>query len=222
MALVAYNISGLPRSRVFGSGTTLDSGRFRSYIAEEFKVGVDSVGGYVVGEHGDSSVSLLSSVTIGGVAYEELLGSSSPHTTAALREIQTRVRTSAASVIKTKGYTNWGVGACVEVLARAVLLNTSTVFPVSVSVRGLLPSRPESRGENAGPDDDLYLSLPTIINGQGASKVLIPLRGTTPLELQEMKALEESADVILGVIRKVKIPGRRHDSADDTVIYSAP
>lgn len=219
MTLVAYNISGLPRSRVLGSGTTLDSGRFRSYLAEEFKVGVNSVGGYVIGEHGDSSVSLFSSVTIGGIPYKKLLG---PHSNpAALDNIQQKVRDSAKTVIKAKGYTSWGVGSCVGQIANAILMNTNTVLPVSVSVRGLLAGRPETKGENKGLDDDVYLSLPTIVDGHGASRVLVPTLGDSDIETAELAALEHSANTLLSVIRGVKMPVRRHDPHDDSIVYTA-
>jgi L-lactate dehydrogenase len=219
MTLVAYNISGLPRSRVLGSGTTLDSGRFRSYLAEEFKVGVNAIGGYVVGEHGDSSVSLLSSVTIGGIPYKRLLGPTS--NLGALSGIQQRVRDSAKTVIKAKGYTNWGVGSCVGHIANAILMNTKTILPVSVSVKGLLPGLPETKGDNKGVDDDLYLSLPTLIDGSGASKILVPTLGVSNIEIEEMAALEVSANTLLGVIRSVKIPSRINVGIDNSFTYTA-
>lgn len=218
MTLVAYNVSGLPRSRVLGSGTTLDSGRFRSYLAELFNVNVDSVGGFVVGEHGDSSVALFSSVTIGGVPYYRLLGDN-PNL-GALDGVQQRVRDSAKAVIEAKGYTDWGIGACVGHIASAILNDTDTVLPVSVSVRGLLPGRPETKGGKDGIIDDLYLSLPSIVNGTGAAKVMAPRPGGSVSEITEAVALEQSAKALLEVIRNVSIPPRR--GADDTIpVYIA-
>ena len=218
MTLVAYNVSGLPRSRVLGSGTTLDSGRFRSYLAELFKVNVGSVGGFVVGEHGDSSVALYSLVTIGGVPFYRLLGDN-PNL-AALNAIQQKVRDSAKTVIEAKGYTDWGIGACVGNIARAILNDTDTVLPVSVSVRGLLPGRPETKNCKDGVIDDLYLSLPSVVNGTGATKVFAPQSGGSATEVTEAVALEQSAQTLLSVIRNVTIPPRRGES-DTLPVYAA-
>ena len=136
MTLVAYNLAGLPRSRVMGSGTMLDSGRFRGFLAEAFKVchfreisarsssshpltprdatphphpcmhacqvNDQSVGGFVVGEHGDTSVALLSSVTIGGVPWRKLLPCPSGDRAAVLEGLQDKVRDSARAVIAAK------------------------------------------------------------------------------------------------------------------------
>ena len=89
-------------------------------------------------------------------------------------------------------------------LAHAILMNTDTVLPVSVSVRGLLPGRPEAQG--VATPDDLYLSLPCLINGTGVAKVLMPAAGDSAEELEEAAALQRSAEVLLGVLRGVTLP----------------
>ena len=70
-------------------------------------------------------------------------------------------------------------------------------------------------------DDDIYLSLPTIVDGHGASKVLVPTLGVSDIADKEMAELEHSANTLLSVIRGVNMPLRRHDNFDDSIIYTA-
>ena len=99
------------------------------------------------------------------------------------------------------------VAQCVALLAHAILMNTDTVHTVSVSVRGLLPGRPEAQGGVATPDD-LYLSLPCLINGTGVAAVLAPAlyAGDSAEEQAEAAALHRSAEALLHVVRGVTLP----------------
>eukprot|EP00026_Physarum_polycephalum_P006085 Phypoly_transcript_06126.p1 GENE.Phypoly_transcript_06126~~Phypoly_transcript_06126.p1 ORF type:complete len:443 (-),score=50.30 Phypoly_transcript_06126:514-1806(-) len=132
---VVWKLSGLPVNRVIGSGTTLDSSRFRFLMAEKLQVNPKSIHGYIVGEHGDSSVPVWSGFTVGGVVLRSLfptLGKNDEWD-----ELVKQVKQSAYEVIKLKGYTSWSIGMCVAVLCSALLSDTEEIFPVSVSVKGL-------------------------------------------------------------------------------------
>lgn len=117
--IVTAKIAGpsVPPGRIFGSGTCLDSSRLRSLIGRTLDISGQSVHGYIIGEHGDSSVPVWSSVRIGGVPFvnpEE--GPSEVH-----HAMHREVVQSALEVIKRKGYTNWSVGLANAYIAEIVL-----------------------------------------------------------------------------------------------------
>jgi L-lactate dehydrogenase len=170
--------------RVFGSGTSLDSSRFRTIVADRLGVDTRSVHGAIVGEHGDSSVALWSSLNVGGVRLRDL----DPRVgTAADPEnwnaIHKEVINAAYEVIKAKGYTNWAIGLTVASLVEAVLRNERRVVPVSVPVRG-----------RYGIEEDVYLSLPSVVGINGVSEVI-----NVPLDADEAEKLRSSSAAIHAV-----------------------
>ncbi|KAK1408256.1 hypothetical protein QVD17_39892 [Tagetes erecta] len=185
LTYVAWKLSGFPSNRVIGSGTNLDSSRFRFLIADHLDLNAQDVQAYIVGEHGDSSVALWSSISVGGVpilsflerqqiAYEK-------HT---LEKIHKAVVDGAYEVISLKGYTSWAIGYSAASLARAILRDQRSIHPVSVLAKGFY-------GIDGG---ELFLSLPAQL---GRSGVL----GVTNVHLtdEETKQLQESAKTILEV-----------------------
>ena len=157
MTAVAAKIAkDLPPGRIFGSGTVLDTGRFRQLIASSLNLDVRAVSGYVIGEHGNSSLAVWSSVQIGGVRLLK------PGTKPGALEnaIHAEVVGAAGEVIEKKGYTNWAVGmACAEI-AEAVLNDMRLVMPVSTCVRGY-----------AGVNEDVFLSVPSVVGAYGVKRV---------------------------------------------------
>jgi len=157
MAAVASKIAkDLPPGQIFGSGTVLDTGRFRQLIASSLNLDIRSVSGYVVGEHGDSSLAVWSSVQNGGVKL--LPPGKEPGNLE--KAIHSEVVNAAGVVIKKKGYTNWAVGmACAEI-AEVVLGDLRLVLPVSTCVRGY-----------AGVKKDVFLSVPCVVGAKGVVRV---------------------------------------------------
>ena len=176
MSAVASKIAtDLPPGRIFGSGTVLDTGRFRQLIASSLNIDVRGVSGYIIGEHGDSSLPVWSSVLTGGV---KLVNGDGPGKVE--YAIHDEVVHAAGDVIARKGYTNWAVGmACAEI-ADVVLNDMRLIMPVSTCVRGY-----------AGVEHDVFLSVPSIIGASGVKRVI-------DLELndQEMTQFHESADIV--------------------------
>ena len=160
MSHVTATLSKLPPGRVFGTGTALDSSRFRTLIAEKLHVDSRSVHGQLVGEHGDSSVAVWSGLNIGGVRLRDLspqLGRmGDAENWAAIHE---EVVGAAMSIIKAKGFTNWSIGRVVASLAQAILRNENRIVPVSCPVRGMY-----------GIQTDVFLSLPATIGRSGESR----------------------------------------------------
>ncbi len=165
---------------VFGSGTVLDSSRFRYLIAEQADLAVGNVHGLIIGEHGDSEISLWSSVSIGGVPAEQFRRDG-----VAVFDEQTRGRISsevinaAYEIIAGKGATNLAIGLATARIVEAVLGDQHRVLPVSTVQHG------------AYGIDGVALSLPTVVSAHGAGQVL-----EVPLAVSELLGLQRSASTL--------------------------
>ncbi len=169
--------SDLPPGRVLGSGTVLDTARFRFMLSEWLDVDPHNVHAYIVGEHGDSETPLWSSAQVGGMSLELYCQHAGVSFTEAIREsITERVRTSAENIIRAKGVTNYGVSMAVARIIRAILEDERRVLTVSTPTRG-------QYGLN-----DVCLGLPTLISAKGVEKAL-----ELNLSERELLGLRESA-----------------------------
>lgn len=185
---VAVRVAGLAPGRVFGSGTVLDSSRFRSLLAERCGVAVQNVHAYIVGEHGDSEFALWSSATIGGIPIGDWVLPSGQRLSMTERvEVASQVRDAAQQIIAGKGATNWAIGLATARILEAILRDERRVLPVSAPVPGLL-------------DDgaDVCLSLPRIVGRDGCGPVL-----ETPLDDGERAGLTNCAQAIQRVVASV-------------------
>lgn len=180
LTFAAWKWSGLPPSRVIGSGTALDTSRLRRRLAARYGISSDHVHAYVVGEHGDSQVAVLSSARVTGVPLQEFcrqLGL--PHEENALEKIADETRAAGLEIISAKGATYFGIGAALARIVRAILRDENAVFTVSSVVPEFM-----ELGE-------VSLSLPAIINRNGIAKVL-----SIPLNPGERRGLEASAKIL--------------------------
>ncbi|KAL9177914.1 hypothetical protein ABFS82_01G091400 [Erythranthe guttata] len=185
LTYVAWKLSGFPANRVIGSGTNLDSSRFRFLIADHLDVNAQDVQAYIVGEHGDSSVALWSSISVGGVPILSFLKRQQiPYEKETLESIHKEVVQSAYEVIRLKGYTSWAIGYSVASLARSLLRDQRRIHPVSVLAKGLY----EIDG------GDVFLSLPAQIGLGGVLGV-----ANVHLNDEEAQKLRDSANTILEV-----------------------
>ncbi|BCS52894.1 L-lactate dehydrogenase [Geobacter sp. SVR] len=180
-------ISGLPPARVFGSGTILDTARFRTLLGDFFGISPHSVHAHVIGEHGDSEVLVWSSAQIGGVRLEEFArqGGVALDDKARAR-IDDGVRRAAYRIIAGKQATYYGIGAGLSRLAQAVRNNECGVFTLSM--------HEEEDGELRGT----CLSLPRIL---GSAGVVATLRPSLSAEehaglLRSARTLREAAGAI--------------------------
>jgi len=111
MTYIAWRLSGFPIGRVFGSGTALDTSRFRTLVADKLAVDARSVHGLILGEHGDSSVALWSALNVGGVRLRDInpkLGTAEDPDS--WETVHRDVINAAYEIIKAKGYTNYAIG----------------------------------------------------------------------------------------------------------------
>jgi L-lactate dehydrogenase len=184
---VVTRLSGIAPRRVIGSGTILDTARFRALLGEHLGVAPQSVHAYVLGEHGDSEVPIWSSAKAGGIPLREFAEQIGRPVTEEVRgRIDEGVRRAAYRIIKGKGATYYGIGAGLARIVSAVRDNEHGVITVSASTEGVeyLP--------------ETTLSLPRIIGSDGISATLRPV-----LSDDEQKALEQSAVILRDVARRI-------------------
>ncbi|HQR07148.1 MAG TPA: L-lactate dehydrogenase [Gemmatales bacterium] len=171
---------GIPSHRVIGSGTTLDTARFRGLLGTHFGVDSHHVHAYVIGEHGDSEVLTWSQATIGGMplkAFAQMRNTPIPE--AVRHEIDTKVRRAAYAIIHGKGATYYGIGGALARIVDVILLDQRAIMSIctpAAEVAGVV---------------DVTLSLPRLLGGQGALETF-PL----PLNDEETTLLEKSAKII--------------------------
>lgn len=180
-------LSGLPAARVIGTGTLLDSARFRALLATRCGVDAHDVQAYVVGEHGDSEVLVWSSATIAGVPVRRwVTPGGTPLTAAEEADIRNEVVRTGYEIVAGKGATTFAIALATARLCEAVLRNEHVVFPVSAGPTGVLGL------------PDVSLSLPRIVDRRGAGPPL-------PLDLDdhEQGALRASAHTIAGALRSL-------------------
>lgn len=180
MTQVAQRASGLPAERVIGSGTILDTARFRTLLADHLGIAAQSVHAFVLGEHGDSEVLAWSAAQAGGepvVRCAAQLGV--PITEAVRARIDEGVRRAAYRIIAGKGATWYGIGAGLARIIQAIRDDQRAVLTVSMHM-----------GEVAGVED-VALSLPRVV---GASGIVTTLR--PELSKEEAAALGRSAEML--------------------------
>lgn len=175
---------GIPDGRVFGTGTMLDTARFRALLSQELGVDSAHVHTYVLGEHGDSEVLAWSLTSVGGLPLNVFLERANYDLTNAERlEIDDGVRKAAYRIIEGKGATYYGVGSAIAKIVDVVLHDQRAILSVCVPHADVLGVR------------DVTLSLPQIVGGWGVIESL-----DTPLPPAEADALRHSAEVVRSAI----------------------
>jgi L-lactate dehydrogenase len=180
MTQVVTRISGLAPGRVIGSGTILDTARFRTLLGEHLRVAPQSVHAYVLGEHGDSEVLVWSSARVGGVPISDFAEQSGrPIIEEVKARIDEGVRRAAYRIIEGKGATYHGIGGGLARIVRAMRDDERTALTLaslSMDVEGV---------------DEVSLSLPRILGGKGIEAELRPA-----LSDEEHEALRKSAGIL--------------------------
>lgn len=186
-AEIAYTQCNHPKHKVIGSGTMLDTARYRALLASHLGVSSHSIHGYVLGEHGDSEILHWSGTTVGNIALNNFAAQiSAPITAAVRKKIDEGVRCAAYRIIKGKGATWYGIGAGMARLAEAILEDQSVVLTCCTPLK------------NVEGVKDVTLSLPQIVSMQGIQHTLYP-----ELDDEECAALKQSAEIIKEAIDKI-------------------
>ena len=177
----------LPAGRVIGSGTILDTARFRSLLAERLQVDPRSIHAFVIGEHGDSEVAVWSSANVAGVSLRDYTSHMGlPLDDAEMANIATDVRDAAYEIIERKGATQYGVAAGLLRLVEAILRDQHTILSVSSPIPGYY-------GING-----VCLSLPAVIGRNGVERVI-----EISLSPDEQASLRRSAEVLRTAIAEL-------------------
>jgi len=166
---------------VLGLGTVLDTCRFRSLLADHFKVSATDIKALILGEHGDSMVPILSSATIGGVPLSTI-----PNYAAEINGVFEFTKKSGAEVIRLKGGAGRAVGVSIKEVVEAIALNKEQILPVSTVQHGALGIK------------DIALSLPTKVGRRGPVEVLEPA-----VSIAEREGLQKSAQSLKDVLAQI-------------------
>jgi len=178
---------GVPPHRVIGSGTMLDSARFRVLLGEHLGVDSQYIHGHVLGEHGDSEVLIWSTVNIGGLSLAKFAARRMLAIDPAIRDrIDAGVRQSAHAIISGKGATYYGIGSVLARIVDVILHDQRALLTVCM------------RSETVAGVSDVTVSLPRLVGGEGILDTIVP-----ELNEAESDALQHSAEVVKGAIQSM-------------------
>lgn len=176
MTYLTLKYSGLPKNKVIGSGTTLDTARLRFILSEKTGVCPKNIEAYVIGEHGDSEFVPWSNVNIAYRKISDILSDNE------LVEIEDEVRNSAYEIIERKGATAYGIGMCLVRITNAIIEDKNIILPVS----------------SWDEENEICISTPAIVNKRGVKEKIF-----IPLNYIESKKIINSIKIIKDAISKV-------------------
>ena len=187
LTYVTWKESGLPKERVIGSGTVLDSARLRFGLSKYFNVDTRNVHAYIIGEHGDTELPVWSKASIGVEQVESLIAEKSDLKQERLEEIFVNVRDAAYHIIERKGATYYGIGMSLVRITKAILNNENSILTVSSYLDGQYGHK------------DIYIGVPAIINRDGIREIIeIDLNETEKEQLDRSVAvLKETMQPVL-------------------------
>ena len=186
LTYAALKKSGFPPGRVIGSGTLLDTSRFRYLLGEQCHVAIQNVHAYIIGEHGDSEVAAWSATNVAGMPFELFCqGCPCGCTLGDKDEIFQSVRNAAYEIIEKKGATFYAIGLAVRRIVQAILRNESVILTVSSLMEGQYGV------------SDVCVSLPSVVDESGVSRVL-----EMPLSEDESGMFRASAESLRANLEK--------------------
>ena len=189
LTYVTYRISGFPKSKVIGSGTVLDTARFKYLLGDHINIDARNVHAYIIGEHGDSEVPAWSLTNIAGIPMDKYCETCSRcNTGISKHQIYNDIRNSAYEIIARKGATYYAVALAVRRIVEAIVRDENSILTVSSLMEG-----------NYGLSD-VCLSLPTIVDRSGINQVL-----DVPLNEQEIEAFIKSGNSMKEIIRDINL-----------------
>ena len=181
--------SGIPENHIFGTGTMLDTARFRARIAETYKVAQENVHGYVFGEHGDSSFVPWSLANIGSIPVDTFAGSFTGEKLPEFNkdDVEDYIRKSGGIIVAAKKCTNYAIGVTTATLCESLNYSTDSVLTITSMLNGEYGI------------SDVCLSIPTVVGNKG-------IKGHVAATLtdHEIEALKHSAECLKDVIKQVQ------------------
>ena len=189
LTYVTWKLSGFPINRVLGSGTVLDTARFKYLIGEHTGVDARNVHGYILGEHGDTELAAWSLTSIAGMPIDVYCAQCKECKDCnELDKIYNQVRNAAYEIINAKGATYYAVALAVERIVEAIMRDEHSILTVSSIMQGQYGI------------SDVAISVPTVVDRNGINRVL-----EVPLSENEQKQLYHSAETLKSIIKELKL-----------------
>ena len=189
LTYTAMKLSGLPEHRVIGSGTVLDTARFKYQLGEHLQVDPRSIHAFIIGEHGDSEIAAWSSANVSGIPIHDICEMRGFYNHEdAMKEIAETVKNSAYEIIAKKKATYYGIAMSVRRICEALVRNEKSILPVSTMLHGQYGI------------EDVVLSMPAIVGSDGVET-------TVPIDLspEEQEKLKESANALAEIAKKLDL-----------------
>lgn len=187
LAYVAWKESGLPSSKVIGSGTSLDSARLRYEISKYIHIDPRNVHAYILGEHGDSEFVVWSHANVASKPIIDVINAMDEISFENLDHIYENVRDAAKNIIQRKQATFYGVGMALVRITKAIFNNENRILAISVLNDGAYPC-----------EDDVYIGLPAVLNRDGVHHVV-----NLELNVDEKIKLNKSANILKTNLTKI-------------------
>lgn len=189
MSYYVYKLSGLPASKVIGTGTALDSARLKYHLADVMSVDPQSVHALCMGEHGDSQIIPWSQITVGGKKFLDIVNDNKVRLEGFNMDLVTEdIKKIAYRIVNAKGATTFGIAATTVQIIKAVLDDENKVIPVSAMLNG-------EYGEKG-----IYAGVPAVLNNQGVKELV-----EYHLAQNEMMELKKSIEIIREYNEKLKL-----------------
>ncbi len=189
LTYTALKLSGFPEHRVLGSGTVLDTARFKYTLGEHLNVDSRSVHAFIIGEHGDSEIAVWSSADVSGVPIDSFCEMRGFYDHDEANEIiADKVKNSAYEIISKKHATYFGVSVAVRRICEAIIRDEKSILPVSSLMKGQYGI------------EDVVLSMPAIVGSNGVERQ-VPVS----MNEEEIKKLRESAELLKSIIKEINI-----------------
>lgn len=185
---IAYKESGLPSSRVIGSGTSLDSARLRYEISQYIDIDVRNIHAYMMGEHGDSEFVCWSNANVGGKPFKDVVETMHQIHFEDLEDIAKKVKYAAYDIIERKKATYYGIGMALVRITLAIFNNENRILPISVYNDGVYEI-----------EKDVYIGLPAVLNRQGVHHVV-----KLKLDEEENEKLKASAKILKSNLTQIE------------------
>lgn len=189
MTYYVWKLSGLPMSRVIGSGTALDTARLCCELSGLYELDAKSVETFIAGEHGDSEVVLWNTGTIGGKPIVDVMNDNDDRTKGLTRaDLEQSVKEMGWEIFNRKGNTCYGIAAATTAIVKSILFNENRILPVSAGLQGQYGL------------DSLFLSVPVILSKEGAREIV-----EINLSQEEKDKLDRSAEIIQSFYKDLNI-----------------
>ncbi|CAD7083456.1 unnamed protein product [Hermetia illucens] len=191
MTFLAWKVSGLPKNRVFGIGTSIDTARFRYFLSERLGVAPTECTGWIIGEEGDLSIPVWSSLNVGGIRLRDVYPNigkqdKDKDNWASLHK---QVVDVSYEILESKGYANWGVSMACATIVHDIFNNTGCIRAVCTAAMN-----------QYGIDKNIFLSFPSVITSDGVTNVV-----KLPLDQDEVAKIQEVARNVYKKMCQLKV-----------------